>query len=185
MRYETKRSKLSQRLHCRAARGSSGRALNGPVYDRGHSYTTKSYQHYLAAVTSHRKTVSQGDTIAIDAGSNQVTLQVISINGAGIPTTNENDLSLAMRIAFGAFRAEIGGDLSGEDTDNYADIETTVAPSVGPIDVYKVHHHCSKYSTNETWLQVTAPTIGIISTGDTNKYGHPASECLKGQKIHA
>lgn len=46
------------------------------------------------------------------------------------------------------------------------------------MDVNKVHHHCSKYSTNENWLRITAPAIGIVSTGDANTYGHPAAACL-------
>jgi hypothetical protein len=81
-------------------------------------------------------------------------------------------------ITFGAFSAEIGGDLSGDNTDMYADIETGVGPKIGPIDVYKVHHHCSSHSTNEAWLKDTAPTVGIISTGDNNDYGHPTADCL-------
>ena len=31
-----------------------------------------------------------------------------------------------------------GGDLSGEETDSYRDIETSVAPKVGQVDVYNV-----------------------------------------------
>jgi len=77
-----------------------------------------------------------------------------------------------------SFRAEIGGDLSVEDTDNYEDIETPVVPNAGPLDAYKVHHHRGMYSTNENWLQTTTPAIGIIGTGDTNTYGHSAAACL-------
>ncbi|WP_321471301.1 MBL fold metallo-hydrolase [uncultured Paludibaculum sp.] len=155
-----------------------GRTLSGLVYDRGQSYTTQSYKRYVAAVKEHRQATVLGDTVSFDTGANQVLMRVIAVNGAGVPTTNENDLSVAVTVAFGNFRAEIGGDLSGEDTDNYADIETVVAPNVGPLDVYKVHHHCSKYSTNANWLLTTSPTVGIISTGDTNTYGHPAPACL-------
>ena len=105
-------------------------------------------------------------------------ITVKALNGDGVSTSNENDLSLTALITFGAFSAEIGGDLSGDNTDMYADIETGVGPKIGPIDVYKVHHHCSSHSTNEAWLKDTAPTIGIISTGDTNDYGHPTGDCL-------
>jgi hypothetical protein len=113
---------------------------------------------------------------------NEVVITVIAVNGAGVNTTNENDLSLATTISFGNFKAEISGDLSGEKAQDYEDIETPVMPDVGRLDVYKVHHHCSSYSTNDNWLNTTQPTIGIISAGDGNDYGHPAADCL--ERLH-
>lgn len=93
-------------------------------------------------------------------------------------TINENDLSLVALIEFGKFRTAFGGDLSGVDTSLYQDIETSVAPNVGPIDVYKVHHHCSRYSSNAAWLFDTKPKIAIVSVGLGNGFGHPTRECL-------
>jgi hypothetical protein len=74
--------------------------------------------------------------------------------------------------------AVLGGDLSGFKKSNYEDIETSVAPKVGQVEVYKVNHHCSQYSTNPTWLKIIQPKIGIISVGDGNGYGHPTKDCL-------
>jgi competence protein ComEC len=158
--------------------------LTGTAFDRGASYPGKTYETYTHAVQGHRKTAEAGQTIRLDEGtSSEVDLTVVAVNGAGITTTNENDLSVAVLLAFGPFRAEIGGDLSGSDTGTYKDIETTVAPSVGRLDVYKVHHHCSSYSSNVTWLTTTRPAVGIISTGDGNGYHHPAADCLA--RLHA
>ncbi|HEX8170991.1 MAG TPA: hypothetical protein VF824_10670 [Thermoanaerobaculia bacterium] len=70
------------------------------------------------------------------------------------------------------------GDLSGVETDDYLDIETGLEPDVGQVEVYKVHHHGSRYSSNEDWLATIQPRIGVISTGTKNKYGHPTQECL-------
>ena len=66
---------------------------------------------------------------------------------------------------------------------SYADIETTVAPAVGPVEVYKVHHHGSRYSSNASWLSVTTPMIGIVSVGAGNSYGHPTADALN--RLHA
>lgn len=66
----------------------------------------------------------------------------------------------------------------------YEDVETPVAPDVGTINVYKVHHHCSSHSTNDTWLADTHPAVGIISTGDGNDYGHPTADCLERLHTH-
>jgi competence protein ComEC len=153
--------------------------LQNQAYDRGDSYPGDTFAAYKNAVGSRRITATPGPRIERDKGSgHSVIIEIEALNGDGVKTGNENDLSLTARIAFDGFRAEIGGDLSGEKASDYEDIETGVAPKIGAIDVYKVHHHCSSYSTNETWLKVTAPTIGIVSTGDNNAYHHPAADCL-------
>jgi len=152
--------------------------------DRGQQYPGATYEGYVSAVGAHRKTGWPGLVVRLDQdGPNPVVITVLALNGAGVSTTNENDLSLTATVQFGQFRAEIGGDLSGDSTQMYQDIETHVAPKVGRIDVYKVHHHCSSHSTNDTWLTTTKPTIGIISAGDGNSYGHPTQDCL--ERLHA
>jgi hypothetical protein len=64
--------------------------------DRGESYNSSVYQTYLATVGAHRKTADTNTVITLDAGSQHpVTIRVVALNGNGIPTSNENDLSLA------------------------------------------------------------------------------------------
>jgi beta-lactamase superfamily II metal-dependent hydrolase len=157
--------------------------LQGDAYDRGESYPGATYTNYVKAVGSHRKTAAIGDAIVLDKGTqNPVTLTVVAVDGKSkngqVQTSNENDLSLAVVVSFGTFKEEIGGDLSGDNTAMYQDVETPVAPDVGKINVYKVHHHCSSHSTNDAWLTATRPTVGVISTGDGNDYGHPTADCL-------
>jgi competence protein ComEC len=124
--------------------------VQNKVFDRGQDYHGDTYKAYAAAVLPHRETAKTGLVIKLDSGTpSEVIITVKAVNGAGVATTNENDLSLTATVDFGSFRAEIGGDLSGDDTDNYKDIETGVSKLVGPIDVYKVHHHCSSHSTND------------------------------------
>jgi beta-lactamase superfamily II metal-dependent hydrolase len=157
--------------------------LKGDAYDRGGSYPGGVYQSYLNAVGAHRKTASDGTVITLDQGSpNPVTILIVALNGNGISTTNENDLSVVAVVHFDSFVAEFGGDLSGYVNGSYEDIETSVGPKVGRVDVYKVHHHCSAFSSNDTWLATTQPRIGIISTGNDNTYHHPTAECL--ERLH-
>jgi beta-lactamase superfamily II metal-dependent hydrolase len=61
---------------------------------------------------------------------------------------------------------------------SYADVESSIAPAIGQIEVYKVHHHGSKNSSNTAWLNATRPKVGIVSVGIANTYGHPTSEAL-------
>jgi beta-lactamase superfamily II metal-dependent hydrolase len=161
--------------------------LQGDVYDRGDAYAGKTFDNYEKVVRNHRKTAAIGDSITLDRNSqNPVVITVVVVNGksrhGNVQTENENDLSLSAVVSFGSFREEIGGDLSGDNTGMYQDVEGPVAPDVGKIDVYKVHHHCSAHSTNDVWMNTTQPTVGIISTGDTNGYEHPAAECL--ERLH-
>jgi beta-lactamase superfamily II metal-dependent hydrolase len=153
------------------------------AYDRDGTYKTKTFQTYLATIGAKRRAASEGDSITLDAGSaNPVTITFAALNGNGIDTDNENDRSLVALVDFGDFEAEISGDLSGYDTSSYKDIETSVAPKVGQIEVYKVHHHGSSHSTNDDWLAVTKPRVAIISAGEGNSYGHPTMDSL--ERLH-
>jgi len=159
--------------------------LQQKAYDRGGSYNSATFQKYVAKTGSKRATAIAGTTtITLDPGSTSpVKIEIVALNGNGIQTTNENDLSVVAVVRFGSFDAVIAGDLSGFESDSYLDIETSVAPKVGPVEVYKVSHHGSKYSSNDTWLATLKPKVGIISTGVGNKYGHPTQECL--DRLHA
>jgi len=152
------------------------------AYDRGGNYNSSPYRNYIQAIGGKRQTVTDGTTITLDSGSsNPVVIKIVAFDGNGVTTTNENDLSVVAVVTFGTFKAEIGGDLSGEKALDYEDIESSVAPKVGQVDVYKVHHHCSAYSTNATWLNTVQPRIGIVSVGvvaDGNTYHHPTEDCL-------
>ena len=158
--------------------------LQRAAYDRGASYHTQTFQRYVQTVGDKRKTATSDVTFSLDSGSaNPVTIEIVAVNGNGIETTNENDLSVVAVVRFGNFDAVIGGDLSGFETDSYEDIETSVAPRIGQVEVYKVNHHGSRYSSNGNWLDTIKPRIGIVSTGVGNNYGHPTQECL--DRLHA
>lgn len=150
------------------------------AYDRGGAYNSGTYDKYIAAVGAKRRTATEGQVITLDAASpNPVTIRFVALNGNGISTTNENDLSLVAVVKFGEFETVIGGDLSGYKTGSYEDIETSVAPKVGQVEVYKVNHHCSRYSTNSNWIETIQPKVAIVSVGDGNTHGHPTLECLE------
>ncbi|WP_404302184.1 ComEC/Rec2 family competence protein [Paenibacillus sp. DP01] len=47
------------------------------------------------------------------------------------------------------------------------------------VDVMKVAHHGSKYSTSEEWLSYWQPKVSVISVGASNTYGHPNQAVLE------
>ncbi len=155
-------------------------------YDRGSSYSSASYTSYVNTLGSKRLTMTKGQIVTLDAGSaDPVQLKCVDLNGAGVYSpsgSDENAKSLAMLVSYGSFQEEISGDLTGDPASGN-DVETTVGPEVGDIEVYKAHHHGSRYSTNDNWLTSTTPEVCIISCGDGNSYGHPTTDALN--RLHA
>jgi competence protein ComEC len=147
------------------------------VYDRGWSYTGATYDSYAAAVAPKRATITDGQVIDLGGG---VTVTCVSVNGNGVLAPpfdtqyDENDLSVAVVLEYtNGFRLFAGGDLSGITSGDYHDIETSVGPEVGKVDVYRVDHHGSYTSSNSSFLSRLLPSVSIISLGDGNPYGYP------------
>ncbi|MFL5347220.1 MAG: lamin tail domain-containing protein [Hyalangium sp.] len=138
------------------------------VYDNGGTYSSTAYTEYDSHFAGKRHAVTVGQTFSV---CNQVTLKVLHSNENN---ADENANSVVVKISYGAFDALVGGDLTGATPD----LETGVAPSVGEVEVYKVHHHGSKYSSNDTFLSTIKPLASFISVGVGNTYGHPAPETL-------
>ena len=150
-------------------------------YDRAYSYSSASYTSYVSTLGAKRTTIAKGQIITLDAASaNPVTIKCVDLNGAGVYSvsgSDENAKSAVYKVSYGAFDEVIGGDLTG-DVGLGNDVETTVGPETGDVEVYKVHHHGSRYSTNDNWLNATTPEVAVISCGNGNTYGHPTADCL-------
>jgi competence protein ComEC len=58
-----------------------------------------------------------------------------------------------------------------------SEIEETMNP--GKLDVLKLAHHGSRFSTGETLLRRTQPSAVVISSGSDNTYGHPSEVVLE------
>ena len=161
-----------------------GITIGDTGYDRGYSYSSATYTSYVNTLGAKRQTIAKGQTITLDAGApNPVTITCVDLNGAGVYSpsgSDENAKSVVLKVSHGAFDEVLGGDLTG---DGSTDVETTVGPQVGDVEVYKVHHHGSRYSTNDNWLAAITPEVAIIQVGDGNTYGHPTAEALA--RLHA
>ncbi|QHE53051.1 DNA internalization-related competence protein ComEC/Rec2 [Pontibacillus sp. HMF3514] len=82
-------------------------------------------------------------------------------------STNEN--SLVIRSHIGGKSWLFTGDISG---DNEKMLNSD------PVDVLKVAHHGSRFSTNETFLRKMSPEVAWISVGRNNSHGHPSQEVI-------
>ncbi len=159
-------------------------APDAVVFDRGGFKDGKdsaTFARYRDAVGAKRRTASKGDKITLDNG--KLVIAVAALNGNGVSNaSNENDLSLVSLLHYGSFDASFGGDIAGYDSSNYKNVETSVAPLVGRIEVYKAHNHCGKNSTNPVWLHLTSPQIAILSVGPLLQCKHPSAYCV--ERLH-
>ena len=153
---------------------AAGIPVTGACYDRGGSYSSATFGDYVATCGDLRQTLSEGQVITLDASTaNPVTFTVIALDGAGISTSDENARSVVILLSYGEFDEVFGGDLPGESPN----IESVVGPLVGDVEVYKVNHHGSRFSSTDAWLDTISPEVAILSVGN-NSFGHPTGDAL-------
>lgn len=158
--------------------------VTGGVWDNGDTSTTQSFQNYKAAAemtTGGRHTIAPGKVFDLGGGAKAT---CYAANGTMIDgyqvfdATSTNDRSVVIVVEWGAFREVIAGDLGGYDTDTIANVESSLDFLIGDVDVLRVSHHGSRYSTNPGWLNTLKPEVAVISNGNGNDYGHPAADTL-------
>jgi competence protein ComEC len=99
----------------------------------------------------------------------EVVIEVLHPN-KNYQTEDSNNTSIVLQMDYHGFRALFMGDLGSEAE---GEVETK------DVDVLKVAHHGSKYSTSTEWLEKVNPKMAIISAGKNNRYGHPHEELLE------
>ncbi len=81
-----------------------------------------------------------------------------------------NEASIVTLLSYGDFDVLLPGDI-GSQNEGVIEIDKE-------IEVLKIAHHGSKYSTSEDFLEQIKPKLAIISVGK-NSFGHPTSEVLE------
>jgi beta-lactamase superfamily II metal-dependent hydrolase len=86
-----------------------------------------------------------------------------------VNTTSQNDFSIQTVLHYKKFDFYIAGDLSGYLHESwgawYHSIESAVSAHLRPVEVYRVNHHGSQWSSNYTFLQRLNPLVSVISSG--------------------
>jgi len=104
-----------------------------------------------------------GDQIGVDAHTN---LHVLAPNEV---SNGENKDSLVLYGQIGQQHFMFTGDIEGD--------QEAELPQV-PVDILKVAHHGSDYSTSQTFIEKMRPKIAWISVGKGNRYGHPSERVV-------
>lgn len=151
------------------------------AYDRGYGYTNGAYDEYVISAGAKRHATVLGQVFDLDNG---VAIQCVGLNGKTLSgdsiaaSTDENNNSLALLITYGAFKMVFATDLAGYNSSPYKDVETILAPDLGPVSVMLVNHHGSATSSNPSWVSALNPVASIISMGHNNIYHHPTQETI-------
>lgn len=168
---------------------------------------TGPHKAYQTAVKQWRKDGRLGKRETARLGAGQIDLgsgvivEIVAVNGNDVLRTinardpslfedcppSENDYSVALKITFGVFEYFTGGDLGGVDDKrrfgekctSYTDLETSIATRIGNVEVMKLNHHGSGWSSNELSLKTLAPEVMIATSGSGNTYKHPDREVMK------
>ncbi|MDC7278157.1 DNA internalization-related competence protein ComEC/Rec2 [Butyrivibrio fibrisolvens] len=106
---------------------------------------------------------------------------------SGMVSDDVNDLSLCLLMEYenhglfsreteepGGFFAFFGGDIAAEQ-------ERAIASSgfVDHVDLLKVSHHGSRFSSDSDFLSALSPDVAVISCAKINRYGHPSAEAIE------
>jgi len=79
-----------------------------------------------------------------------------------------NDTSIVLRLEYQDFTALFTGDATTEVEEEIIQHGDDIK-----IDVLKVGHHGSKYSSSFDWLETVDPKYAVIQSGEGNKFNHP------------
>lgn len=124
---------------------------------------------------------SSGALFAKDGGSGP-TLRCLHPY-AGFESEDKNAASLVFYLQYDGLDALFTGDLEKEGEEalcSYLESELLGQDGQNPgVELLKVAHHGSRYSTGERFLKLIHPHTALISAGEHNRYGHPHEETLE------
>jgi competence protein ComEC len=100
-------------------------------------------------------------------------LQILSPPTGYVAAKSGNNDSLAFRITYGSHSFLLTGDM-----ERPMEARLLAGGLDVHADVLKVGHHGSKTSTTQSFLEAVGPSIGIISDGFENSFGHPHRDVL-------
>lgn len=112
-------------------------------------------------------TLDPGDAIEL---TENATVRVVWLDAHA---EDANEASLVLRLDHGGASALLTGDIGCGTEDAILDRGVAV-----DVDLVQVAHHGSGGSTCRGWLAATTPTIGVVSVGQGNPYGHPHPDTL-------
>lgn len=141
----------------------------GKLYIPKRTNTTNEYKELTKALKDKKIepiNPEEGDTLAFGY---KASAKVLSVDAGN----DMNDSSIVLRLDYYKNSFLFTGDVSAEvENDILSEYDVDV-------DVLKVAHHGSDYSSPVLYISKVAPEYALISCGPDNQYGHPVSTVLK------
>ena len=91
---------------------------------------------------------------------------------------NPNDESCVIMLNYEEFQMLFTGDIGMEEDKELIEYYNKKYANED-LEILKVAHHGSKFSTSEKLLDELSPNVAVISAGDKNTYGHPNTELIR------
>lgn len=150
------------------------------IYHSGFVKDTVAYNNFITAANAEGcpiytdANINPGDFLPL---SSSVTFQVLAID-ANAP--DANSASIVIKMSYGTIDFLFEGDAPSS-----VESQMMSNPSFNlDVEILKVGHHGSSYSTSDAFLTATTPSIGVVSVGAGNPYGHPAADTLSRLSSH-
>jgi len=107
--------------------------------------------------------------LAWSGGGNEDREKVLGIQSSN---SDVNDISIVLQGKFGKFDFLLTGDI-----DKQIEKMLMALDIVEEVELLKIAHHGSKYSSGEEFLKAVKPEMAVVSVGK-NSFGHPTKEVL-------
>lgn len=137
--------------------------------DAGITSSSATFNDYQSALLAEGCDYYEDDTKTFTLGYEGATIDIIE-TGDGWDDTN--DCSVVVQLNYGdtsvLFTGDMGSDVEADNLNQFED-----------IDVLKVGHHGSKYSSSASFLNKVKPEYAIVSAAKGNSYSHPHTETLQ------
>lgn len=144
------------------------------VYQTGIEYYTPLRPEFNQRTSDGEELIDVLQPTDLDLGGG-VVLRIIypTSSFVGQKVDDPNQTSIVALLTYGDTSVLLTGDTTAENEPELQSLLTD------PVDVLKVAHHGSAYSSTMPFLQTIHPRYAIISCGVNNDYGHPAPSTLE------
>lgn len=133
------------------------------IYMTKYKSNSNEYKEMISAIKKYKvKRINVKKGSKINLGGVKA-----SVLHAADKAENSNDSSIVLKVVHGKKSFLFTGDIS-------AKVEKQIASKYNVnVDVLKVSHHGSSYSSAISFVKETSPQYAIVSVGKNNNYGHP------------
>lgn len=135
--------------------------------------TTKSFDEVINSLEDNNLSITipkVGETFELG----EAKLKVLY---SGTDSEELNNSSIVVKMVFGDYSYLFTGDATSK-------IEEMIINEDIDVDVLKVAHHGSPYSTTPKFISKVKPKYAIISVGKENNFGHPSQNIINRIKLY-